>query len=276
MGARLLVDNVFNPRIYPAHTLSSNENSTDTPLVAAGRRSVYDGWTSATLNADAWNKSRADTPRLADMIVVDHPHNLMTKIVKAQVCDDDFAGTPQDAFNGAVPSVSAAGLLTDAFGVLTPDGAWLKRFDQRGGYDWRAYFVAMGAGLKPLVPGLWIGLSYSPGDPWRPHTPQGMSELIVTETESDAGWLGRGKVARRRQGTMLFKFSTLDDAEQADWHLQRISEGHPFWLIGDEERAEMAVLAILPKGLIGTVMEPNYFYPALTLPWQEVDPLEIT
>lgn len=271
MTSRLLVDNLFSPRIYGAHVLSSNENSDDTPLVGAARRSVYDAWTSTTLNADAWNKARCETPRMADMIVLDRS-NLQSETVKAQVSSDDFATTPQDAFNGAVPTVSAAGALTDAYGVLTPDGSWLKRYDVRGGDDWRAYYVAMGAGLKPIVPGLWIGLSYSPGDPWRPHTPQGMSELIVEETQSDRGWIGRGKPTKRRQGTMLFKFASMDDAEQADWHLQRIADGRPFWLIADEERGDLAVLAVLPKGMIGTVLEPGYFYPRLELPWVELNP----
>lgn len=275
--ARLLVDNFFNPRIYAAHTLSSNENSDNTAAVAAGRRSSFDAWVPNTLNADAWNKARAETSRVADMVVLDQPHNFAGKSFRAQVSDDDFGtGNVQNAFIGNLPVATGAGVLTDQFGVLTPSGAWLKRYDPRAGYDWRAYYVAMGAGLKPSVPGLWIGLSYAPGEPRRPHTPAGMSELIVEETESNLGWRGAGKAATRRQGTMRFQFATLDDAEQGEWHLARIAERRPFWLIADEDRADLAVLAVLPRGLVGMLLEPNYFYPELTIPWVELDPLEFT
>lgn len=271
MTSRLLVDNFFSPRIYSGHTLSSNENSDNTALVGAARRSTHDAWSPTTANNDAWNKSRNDVPRAADMIVIDRGHNLLGETVKVQDAADDFATTPEEPFNGTLPTYSGAGALTDAFGVVTPEGAWLKRFDTRWNYDWRAYYVAMGAGLVPLIPGLWIGLSWSPGDPWRPHAP-GMSELIVEETQSDQGWTGRGKATKRKQGVLHFKFATLFDAEEGDWHIQQIAAGRPFWVVPDEARGDLAFLAVIPKGMIGTVLEPQYFYPALDLPYIEWNP----
>lgn len=270
MTSRILVDNFYNPRIYSSHVLSSNENSDLTALVGASRRSVHDAWSPTTLNADAWNKSVNDRLRMADMIVLDRT-NLQTETAQAQCSEDDFATSVQDAFNGTLPSFTGAGALTDAFGVLTPGGDWLKRFDARGGTAWRAYYVAMGAGLKPIVPGLWIGLSWSPGFPWRPHAPT-RTELIVEETQSDRGWLGRGQGTRRRVGVLHFKFGTLLEAEEADWHIQQIAAGRPFWVIADEERGDHAFLAVVPKEVVGTVLEPGYFYPTLDIPYQELNP----
>lgn len=270
MTARILVDNFFNPRIYPLHVLSSNENSDLTALVGASRRSTHDAWSPTTLNADAWNKSVNDRLCQADMIVLDRT-NLTTETVKAQCSEDDFATTPQDAFNGALPSYSEAGPLTGSVGVLTQGGDWLKRFDPRGGSAWRAYYVAMGAGLKPIVPGLWIGLSWSPGFPWRPHSPT-RTELVVEETQSDRGWLGRGQATKRKGGVLHFRFGTMLEAEAADWHIQQITDGRPFWVIADEDRGDLAFLAVVPKDFVGTVLEPGYFYPTLDIPYIELNP----
>jgi hypothetical protein len=271
MTSRLLVDNFFNPRVYGSHVLSSNENTDNTPLIGAARRSTYDAWTPSTLNADAWNKSRNDQQRSADMIVIDRGHTSAGKTVKAQLSDDDFTLSIQDAFNGALPTVTAAGMLTDAFGVVTPEGVWLKRFDQRWGHDWRAYYVAMGAGLKPIIPGLWIGQSWSPGLPWRPHSPE-KTELVVEETQSDRGHIGRGAATRRKGGVLRFKFGTLLEAEEADWHIQRIAEGHAFWIIADEDRGDLAFLAVVTRDVIGTQLDPGYYYPTLDLPFVEWSP----
>lgn len=269
--ARILVDNFFNPRIYSGHVLSSNENTENTPLVGASRRSTFDAWSPTSLNADAWNKSVNDRLRQADMIVIDRGHNLATETVKAQASEDDYVTAPQDAFNGALPTYSAAAALTDALGAVTPEGAWLKRFDSRGGTAWRALYVQMGAGLKPIIPGLWIGLSWSPGQPWRPHSPD-RTELVVEETQSDRGWIARGAATARKTGVLHFKFANLLDAERADWHIQQMTAGRPFWVIADEERGDKAFLAVLPKEVVGTVLEPSYYYHGLDLPYVELNP----
>jgi hypothetical protein len=268
---RILVDTFINPRIYGLHVLSASENSDNAPLVGAARRSTYDGWTSVTANLDAWLKSRNGTPRPADMIVLDRGHNLAGKTVKAQCSDDDFVSPAQDAFSGALPTYSSTGALTDDFGVLTPEGAWLKRYNERLAYDWRAFVPAMGAGLKPLVTGLWIGMSWGPGYADRPFAP-GITELVVEEQESDLGWRGRGKGTRRRTGVMHLSFTTPFDAETAAPHLEQLARGRAFWIIPDDARAETSFLAVIPRGMFGLVLEPRYFYEKLDIPYSELDP----
>ena len=270
-SARLLVDNVFNLRIYNAHTLSALESTDSAGLVGAGRRTTYDAYTSVTTNSEAWVRAQCDRVRGCDMIVWDRGHNVAGKTVKAQLSSDGFSANIEDAFNGALPTMMASGSITDAYGVLTPEGAWLKLFSERGSADWRCDIPAMGASLKPVIPGLWIGHSYSPGQPFRPYGP-GVTELIVDETESDFGWRGRGRPTRRRAGTIHFKFANPWDAEQADWHVQRIAEGRPFWIVPDDDRAEQSFLAVLPKALVGMVVDIQQFYPVLDLPYQELDP----
>lgn len=267
----LMVDNFFNARIYAGHTLSAAENSTDAPLVGAARRSTYDAYVSLTTNTDAWLKSRNGVTRFADMVVVDRGHNQAGKVVKVQCCDDDFVSTPQDAFNSITPTSAGAGSLDDALGVRTAEGTWLKRFTGRAAADWRYFVGAMGAGLVCTVPGLWIGQCWRPGYVDRPLA-IGMTELVVEEMESDQGWLGRGKAVPRRQGILHFSFPTLFDAEQAVWHLGQYAAGRRMWVIADDERAEDAFLAVLPKGLVGMNLDPHWFYPKLDLPYLEADP----
>lgn len=270
MTARLLVDNLFSPRIYPLHVLSSNENSDLTASVAAARRSVHDAWSPNTTNADAWNKSRNDQQRAADMIVLDRT-NMTGEIVKAQFSDDDFVSSPQDGFNGTLPTFTAAGALTDQFGVLTTEGSWLKRFDLRWANDVRAYYVAMGAGLKPIVPGLWIGLSWSPGEIHLPFDRR--TELLVEETHSDRGWLGSGQPVNRRGGVLRFRFASLIAAENAVWHIDQMAARRPFWVIPDEAQAQDAFLAVIPKGSFGLEhANPHWMYPELAIPYTELNP----
>lgn len=270
----LLVDNLFNTRMYQAHVVSAAENTADAPLVGAGRRSIYDAYSSATANLDAWLKARCGVPRYADMVAVERGHNQGGKTVKVQLSNDDFASTPEDVFNSITPSSPGTGSLDDALGVRTWEGAWLKRLPGRAGADWRYFVGAMGAGLKCIVPGLWIGMSWSPGAARLPFAP-GLAELIVEEQESDQGWTGRGKATVRRQGILRFRFSTLFDAELAEQHLQQYRRGRPMWVIPDAERADDAFLAIMPKTSAG-VEHPadGWMYPRLELPYRELDPAE--
>jgi len=265
------VDNFFNSRMYGSHVLSAAEASSDAPLVGAARRSTYDAYSSTTPNLDAWLKSRNGVSRYADMAVVERGHNQGGLTVKVQCCDDDFVGTPQDAFNSLTPANPGAGSLDDALGVRNWEGAWLKRFNGRGAQDWRYFVAAMGAGVRCVVPGLWIGQCWRPGYADRPFAP-GMTKLIVERTESDQGWIGSGKATKRRQGVLHFSFTTLFDAEQAVWHLDQYTAGRRMWVIADDERADDAFLAQVPDEVVGLQLEPRIFYPTLDLPYVESDP----
>lgn len=269
---RLLLDNFFNTRIYSGHVLSAAENSTDAPLVGAARRSTYDAYQSTTPNLEAWVKSRCGVTRLADMVVVERGHNQGGKVVKVQCSDDDFTLSTQDAFNSITPSTPGIGALTDALGVRTNEGAWVKAFGARAAADWRYDVPALGSGIRCLVPGLWIGLSWAPGGARLPFAPS-ITELVVEETQSDQGWTGRGKATRRRTGTLRFRFASLFDADLASWHVLQYQRGRPMWIIPDDERADEAFLAICPGSAMGFEHTAEaWMYPMLELPYRELDP----
>lgn len=266
----LLVDNLINTRQYTGHTVTALENSTDAPLVAAGRRSTYDAYNSITTNSEAWIKVACGVPRSADMCVVERGNNQGGKTAKVQCSDDDFT-TIQDAFNGVTPSGAGAGSLDDAYGVRTPEGVWLKRFSYRSANSWRYDVPALGSGIVATIPGLWIGTSWRPSFVDRPLGIRA-TRLIVEETQSDQGWIGRGKGVRRREGVLHFTFASMFDAESAVWHLDQYTMGRRMWVIADDERADDAFLAIAPSDLIGQRLDPSYFFPKLDLPYLEADP----
>jgi hypothetical protein len=100
-----------------------------------------------------------------------------------------------------LPAASAPGSLDDTLGVRTEEGAWVKRFSLRAAKYWRWYVPAMGVGLKPQVVGLYLGLAFAPNYFNRPLDDDG-DVLVVTESQSELGWIGRGPQGRQRQGVI--------------------------------------------------------------------------
>lgn len=271
---RLLVDNFLNTRIpaYAGHVISALENTTDAALVGAARRSTYDAYNSLTANSEAYITVDCGVPRMADTIIVERGHNQAGKTVKCQVSADNFTLSSEDAFNGITPSSAGAGKIDDALGVRTAEGVWLKGFSARAGRYWRYDVPALGSGLVCTVPGLWIGLSWQPGYVARPLAHR-QTTLVVQESQSDQGWIGRGKAVRRRQGVLHFEFATMWDAEAAAQHLDQYAAGRRMWVICDDERSEDAFLAVCPTELVGEVISQRRFYPDLDIPFLEADPL---
>lgn len=271
---RLLIDNQLSPRIYGLHTITANENSDNATLVASARRSATDGWTSLTPNIDNSLTALADRVRAVDMVVTDRDSNLAGETVRVQHSDDGFV-TWQTSVDVVQPTTTGTGSMDDALGVRTTEGAWLKLFPVRAAAGHRFYIPAMGAGLVPQVSGLWLGLSWAPGHANRPFAP-GITELVVEETESDMGWIGRGKATPRRRGVLRFEFASVFDGELAAWHLAHYALGRPMWIIPDDSRGDEAFLAVLPKvGEFGQIRAPQgRFYPTLDLPYVEHLPKE--
>lgn len=274
MGAPVfLADSLFSKMQYPSHTIVANEAAAgfEAFRVADGRRSPFDYWTPTTANASANVKVTCDRTRAANVIVLDRGHNLAGRQIKLEASDDDFT-TTQTVLDLTMPSASAPGALDESLGVRTEEGAWVKRFPARAASYWRLTIPAMGAGLKPKVVGLWLGLSYSPDFLSRPHAPD-EDELVVQESESDWGWIGRGETTPRRTGTILLKLTNLFDYDLARFHLQGLfGRGRPMWIVQDSDVAERAVLAIRPRNRFGFSREPDWFYHQGQIEWTEWEP----
>jgi len=240
------VENLFSVTQFPGHTISAEEAADGyaADKVANGRRSAQDYWTPTTANSATWIKATCDTVRAANYIALDRGHNLAGKTVALEVSSDDFT-TYETVFSVVLPSATAPGALDDALGVRTEEGAWLKRFDVRAGTGWRLSIAAMGAGLKPQVVGLWVGLCWQPTRGLTLPVAPGRGESVAELVESLMGWQGRGRTTRRQTGTLTLKLDSEIEAEVAEYHLEgHFAANRPLWLVYDQRRADKARLVL--------------------------------
>lgn len=277
MGAPFfLVENLFSTVQFPLHVVTGNEEPAGAEAfrVADGRRSPLDAWSPTTLNATSYLQVVCDRLRTANMVALDRGHNLGGKEVQLQCSDDGFT-TVQTVADLVIPAASAPGSPDDAFGVVTEEGAWLYRFPARAAYAWRLQVPAMGAGLRPKIVGLWVGPAYAPDYFQLPSGP-GQGQALGVESVSDAGWVGRGVVVFRRESVIRLQLPSLFDYDDlARYHLEGhyAGAGRPMWVCFDDEQADRAFLAVLPLGKFGFARAPQWFYPAVDLPYLEHEPV---
>jgi hypothetical protein len=253
-----LVENLFSTTMFPNHTISAEEEASGHPVeyLANGRRWPGNYWTSTTANDPTHATSTFDRVRGFDMIVLDRGHNLAGLDFELRGSSDGFT-TYETILDITLPAVSAPGDLDSALGVMTEEGAWVKRFDLRAYNAVRAHIPAMGAGLTPWIVGLHVGKSYSPLSLLAPWDEDG-DDIFASESVSTAGWLGRGKVTNRRSGVLNFDLPTITEYELVRYHLQSLyGSGRPMWIVMDEEQAERALLAVRPQGHQGFAFVPG-------------------
>jgi len=271
-------DNVFSRTQYPLHVITADEEPVghEAALVANGRRHGLNFATSTTANDPWFLKAVFDQVRGADMVALDRGHNLAGKQIKLEFSDDDWATPAQVAVDCFIPANPGAGSLDDANGVVTEEGAWLKRFPFRSGAACRLYVPAMGAGLRPQVVGLWVGVSYSPEHLFRPSAPDN-DFLLVEETVFPSGWRSHGRAAYPRQGAIRLKMADYFAYELARYHLQFVfGRNRPTWIVHDEDQADRAVLADrVANSELGLVKESgsNWSHPQGLIAWSEREPL---
>lgn len=243
----ILAQNLFNEIQNPGHVVTANEEDTNRQgwRVATGRRAAADAWLPTTLNNAAWVKANCGAERAANMVVLDRGHNLGGYQITLQVSSDDATWT--DVLDLTVPAVPSTGALDDGLGVVTGEGAWLRRFPLVSGPYWRLYVPAMGAGLRPQVVGLWLGLAWAPTRHLGFPVDDVGDDVVVQIHESDTGWQGAGRVTARRSGTMRVALDSDAEWDALRPHLEEFAVRRPTWLLHDDEDAAEAVLAIRPE-----------------------------
>lgn len=274
----LFGDNLFSVAQYPLHVVSADEEPAghEAFRAADGRRSAQDYAGATTANDPWWIKAVCNRLRGANMVAIDRGSNLFGKQVQLQCSDDDFATSIQTILDVVLPAIPATGSVDDALGVRTEEGAWLARFPNRSAMAWRLNVPAMGVGLRPQVVGLWVGLSYSPAHLFRPSSPDA-DFMLVEESTLPSGWVGRSKVANRRQGTIQLRMQDWFEYELSRYHLHAVfGRARPTWIIHDEDQADRAVLADRAgNSELGLVREKgsNWSYPQGSIGWLEREPL---
>jgi hypothetical protein len=269
----MLVETLYNTMQWPTHvvTASSEAAGREAWRVATGRRAARDYWTPATTNAEAWIRVDCGAARAADMIVLDRGHNLGGMPVVVEYSANGSAWTA--AATCTVPSVSAAGTSIDAtHGCRTTEGAWIKRFPAQAARYWRLRVPAMGAGLRPVVVGLWLGECWRPTQYLDFPLSDGGGELRYPQAVSDRGWTGVGTVSRPRMGELKILLSTHAEQPHAERHLNQYWYPRPMWIVVDVDRGERAILAICPPGKIGFGLADGWTYPQTVLSYVEHEP----
>ncbi len=286
MGQGLfLADNVFNGGFpgsqYPDHVITAEEEATDHEWwrVSNGRRSPTDYWTSTTANSensDTWIKVKCNRARGANMVVIDAGHNLAGETVKIEGSDDNFT-TIDTIHNDVMPSVSSPGNIDNTLGIVTEEGAWLRRFPLRAHLYYRAFIPAMGANLTPEIVGLWLGLAWETEVAWPP-VAENQMELAGQESLSPDLWRGRTGLAIGRTDVMTLKLPSFFAYDQARFHIEGLfAANHPTWILYNTDQADRAVLAGPRLGRIGFRFgsPTDWGYQQIGLDWVEHEPLRI-
>lgn len=275
MRPRILAENFFSRSAFPDHVVSASEESAGNEAwrVGTGRRHrLTNRWMPATANAEAWIQVTCDQVRAADMIAIDRGHNLAGRTLELRASDDDFQ-TYETVATLTVPSGPSGGAGHLDHGVWTDEGAYLCRFPLAAATQWRLVIPAMGAGVRPEIVGLYLGLSYSPGrylhQPWADEE----DELSYIETASDARWVGAGRTSRPRVGELRVRLEDYLAYDLARYHLVgHFGERRPTWIVYDEAEAERAVLAVRPQGRSGFRFDSEWGYRQADIGWIEHEP----
>ena len=276
-GPRFLVDNIWNLQQYPDHVLTAEEETAGNEVwrVGSGRRVgggvLRNYWTPTTANSDSWIECKCDRTRAADMLVIDRSHNLAGKTVKLEISDDNYT-TTTEVFSVVLPTnVYSNSRLSDTPGVKTTEGAFIISFPFHVALYWRVFSSAMGASLKPQIPGCYLGKSFAPTNaPSRPWDEE-PSKLVYDTIVSSALWTSSSRKAERRESTVSMFMASDVEEDRARYYFRALRRSL-VWYVPDTDRAERAWLAEAPPGVDSQVFPTNYARRVITVAMVEHQP----
>jgi hypothetical protein len=140
--------------------------------------------------------------------------------------------------------------MSDANGVTTPEGAWLKSFTGVSEVYWRLQIEAMGADILPVIGGIWLGESWQLAQhedlPYQDET----YEVQFGERVLSSLWVGAAEPRSRRILEMNLRLQTA--AEYTVYReniMEHYRKRRPMWVVHDpENNAERAALFVIPSG----------------------------
>lgn len=272
-----LVDNVFNLRIYPDHTLaaSSTASGSSVERLATGRRKrSLNKWAASSANTAAYVRATFDRLRNFDLLFVDRDHNLSGHEISVRISDDGFT-TYTEVGEYTVPAnpTPYASLYDDSI-IRTDEGAVLMYLGSQSANAVQLSIPAMGTGLAPELAGVMIGKSWSPDKavtlPW---DLAGQPDLIYSAVESPQAQAASGEVGRKQSGSFRLKLEDEAEYAVARYHIDDLySSLKPMVVIPDDEEAERARLAFKPAGRTGFERTGDWFPPQVEVPWVETEP----
>lgn len=271
----LLVENLFSEVQNPDHVVTGSQEATNHEVwrVASGHRSAFDSWATTSANTDAWVKVDCGAAVAADMVVLDRGHNLAGVAVKVQGSTDGSAWT--DVATATIPSDTTDDAdLDQANGVVTEEGAWMLRFTSAEYRYWR-FFVGAVASFTPEVVGLWLGTAWNPNEHTRRPADEESRSSSWTESRSEYGWAGTGKVVAPYEGELRIYLPDYDAYDAARAFRREYEIRRPAWIVPDPDaNAERAFLATLPQGArVAMSFDSGWAYRQASIPYVEHEPL---
>lgn len=276
MRTIFLAQNLFNEIANPGYvvTASSEAAGHEAFRVGAGRRHALSSWTPATANVEAWVAVDAGAAVTASMCVIDRGHNLAGHTVIIEASDDNFStATTIASLAPAATSTPNSSISTTPAHATTDEGAVVIRFAEHSARYWRLRIPAMGAGLAPIVVGLYLGAAWQPAQPLALPYQDEDAELQYDAATSGALWMSGTAPATRRLGEIVLKVSgTAGEAAALALVRDNFIRRRPTWIIFDDLKAERAVLAIAPSQRAGMGMESGWFGRTIRFNWVEHEP----
>lgn len=273
----LLSDNVFNPRIYPDHTLAAQSTASgkDVLELSSGRRNRdLTGWAASDLNTLSYVTATCDQPRAVDLLWIDRDHNLATESLSVRISDDGFT-TYYEIGPLTVPSAPMPmSALYDGNIVMTDEGALLWWLDLQVGYEFRVVVAAMGSGLRPEIAGLMLGKLWTPT-----HAvikPQFTPKWTPTHTteRSPLGQDASGESGAFRAQEMRLRMASWQEYLTALYPIEElyVRGRKPTVVIPDDEQAERAFFVRAVPGAQGFEAPQGQHLPEIVLPLEETQP----
>jgi len=258
LGVNMFENVVSNPSFILANQSFDDVAGHEAFHVADNLRDLT-YWTPAGLNSARVLLADGIASQSPSMVVLDRGHNL--KGVVVTITSYTFSGGnyfTQASFTSTIPS-TAGGLPSDANGCLTPDGAWWKTFTMASARAWSIGTPAMGAGIAPILTGVYMGASY--------RFPEYMNAPFADDYDTDVQMqvnrvsTGGLRVMTRKLNYQRLALSVdLESTEYAAFDLQvrpLLHYGQPWWVCFDDSDATHAGM-LTPFQLAGNVRyQPN-------------------
>lgn len=285
MAPLLFADNLGAVSEYPDVVLT-DQSGTFGPLgfeawkPFRSSRSAFSFWQPGSTNVLSWVQLQCGQVRGANCLVIDRGHNLKGFPVNLQGSQDGTtlvtvtAGTVPTVVGGQLGSLVQGGTASPN-GVLTEEGAWIVTFPATGFTYWRISIPAMGVSLQPTLPGVYLGMAYTPVALYRPFG-RHPTELRAQEIVSPLGWRGRGPKGFNRAVTFNLRMNDAFEYAQARFTLEELyGAGRPMWVIEDTARPTEAFLALRPLGTDGFSEPSNWALPVGSFGAIEHEPLPV-
>lgn len=255
----LLSDNLFEATALHPSFVIGNLQTDD----ASGRELFHvsdnlrdmTSWTPSASNSarNLYVDSGSGNSISANMVVLDRGHNLAGKAVNFGSYTDATLATPVTVNSYTIPA-TAGGLPTDTNGCLAADGTWWKTFTAVTGRALAFTVQAMGAGLSPIVTGLYAGMSYR----FPEYVNAPFADDYDTDIQIQTNRMSRGGLRVMTRKLNFRKLAVNIDMESTDYPAFDVQArpllryGQPWWVCFDDSDATHAGM-IAPFQLSGNV-----------------------